>query len=74
MAAKLAAMTPFRVAHPVESNAVFVEMGETPYALLTRLGWRAYRFLDGTVRFMCSWATTDEAVEALGDALRTVAG
>jgi threonine aldolase len=25
------------------------------------------------VRFMCSWATTDEAVEALGETLKAVA-
>ena len=73
MAAKLAALTPFKVTHPVESNAVFVEMDEAPYARLTRLGWHAYRFLDGSVRFMCSWATTDEAVETLAAALRDVA-
>ncbi len=73
MATKLAGLTPFKVRHPVEANGVFVEMDEPAHARLTRLGWHVYRFLDGSVRFMCSWATTDEAVEALGAALREVA-
>jgi threonine aldolase len=73
MARKLAALMPFRVLHPVESNGVFVAMDEAAHARLTERGWFVYRFLDGSVRFMCSWATTDEAVEALGAALKDVA-
>jgi threonine aldolase len=73
MAAKLASLMPFKVLHPVEANGVFVEMDEAAHDRLTGLGWHVYRFLDGSVRFMCSWATTDEAVEALGEALREAA-
>jgi threonine aldolase len=72
MAAKLAAIMPFPIAHPVESNGVFVEMDESAYQRLRDRGWFVYRFLDGTVRFMCSWATTDEAVEAIGADLKAV--
>jgi threonine aldolase len=28
-----------------------------------RAGWACYRFDDGSVRFVCSWATTEEAVD-----------
>ncbi|HEY3798229.1 MAG TPA: beta-eliminating lyase-related protein [Caulobacteraceae bacterium] len=73
MAQKLAALMPFRVAHPVEANGVFVEMDEPALERLRAAGWQVYRFIDGTVRFMCSWATTDEAVEALGAALKGIA-
>ena len=41
-------------------------------ATLTRLreaGWFVYRFIDGTVRFMCSWATTAEAVDEIAAAV-----
>lgn len=69
MAKKLAALSPFRVTHPVEANAVFVDMDEATLKRLHRSGWFAYRFIDGSVRFMCSWATTAEAVEELGEAL-----
>ena len=73
MARKLAGLMPFRVVHPVEANAVFVEMGDTALERLQAAGWFVYRFTDGTVRFMCSWATTDEAVEEIGAALRAAA-
>jgi len=73
MAKKLAALTPFPARHPVEANGLFVEMDEPTLKRLHDSGWFAYRFLDGTVRFMCSWATTAERVEALGEALKSIA-
>ena len=73
MAARLAELMPFPVAHPVEANAVFVEMDDGALERLRQAGWFVYRFTDGTVRFMCSWATTREAVEELGEALRSIA-
>lgn len=69
MATKLAGMMPFRVTHPVQANAVFVEMDDASLAALQAAGWFVYRFLDGSVRFMCSWATTEAAVEELGAVL-----
>jgi threonine aldolase len=73
MARKLAAAMPFRIVHPVEANTVFAEMDEPTLGRLVARGWRVYRFTDGSVRFMCSWATTDAAVEELAEALRAVA-
>jgi len=73
MAARLAALSPFPVAHPVEANGVFVTMDEPALAGLRALGWQAYRFIDGSVRFMCSWATTEADVEELAAALKAVA-
>jgi threonine aldolase len=73
MAQRLAALMPFRVTHPVEANAVFVEMDEARLTALHAAGWFVYRFLDGSVRFMCSWATTPDAVDELGAVLRSVA-
>lgn len=70
MAARLAQAMPFPVVHPVEANTVFVEMDEPALRRLHAAGWFVYRFLDGTVRFVCSWATTAEAVDELGEALR----
>lgn len=72
MAKKLAALMPFPLLHPVEANGVFVDMDEAALARLHAAGWFAYRFLDDSVRFMCSWATTAEAVEQLGDALQSI--
>ena len=73
MATKLAAATPFPILHPVESNGVFVEMDQPTLKRLHKAGWFVYRFIDGSVRFMCSWATTGEAVEELGTALKQIA-
>ena len=73
MARKLAALMPFKVRHAVEANAVFVEMDDAALDRLRATGWFVYRFTDGTVRFMCSWATTAEAVEQIGEALKSVA-
>ena len=72
MARRLADQIPFPVRHPVEANGLFVEMDEPTLKRLHAAGWFVYRFLDGTVRFMCSWATTPEAVDALTEALRAV--
>lgn len=73
MARRLAEAMPFRINHPVEANAVFVEMDEPTLARLHAAGWFVYRFLDGSVRFMCSWATTPAAVDELAEALRHIA-
>jgi threonine aldolase len=73
MAKKLAALMPFKVRHPVDANAVFVEMDDAALERLRATGWFVYRFTDGTVRFMCSWATTAEAVEQIGEALKQAA-
>ena len=73
MATRLAALMPFRITHPVQANAVFVDMDAARLAALQSAGWFVYRFLDGSVRFMCSWATTEGAVEELGAALGRIA-
>ncbi|MBR7618837.1 low specificity L-threonine aldolase [Phenylobacterium sp. 20VBR1] len=73
MARRLAALMPFPLAHPVEANAVFVTMDEPTLKRLHDAGWFVYRFIDGSVRFMCSWATTPEAVDELGHALTSLA-
>lgn len=73
MARKLAAAMPFKVLHPVEANAVFVEMDDPTLARLHASGWFVYRFLDGSVRFVCSWATTEAAVEEVLAALKALA-
>ena len=72
MAARLAALMPFPIRHPVEANAIFVDMDDEALQRLQQTGWFVYRFTDGTVRFMCSWATTAEAVDELGEALKGV--
>ncbi len=72
MAKRLSELTPFPLAHPVQANAVFVKMDDAALERLRAKGWFVYRFADGAVRFMCSWATTLEAVEEMAAALKEV--
>jgi threonine aldolase len=72
MAQRLAAQCPFPTLHPVETNGVFVEMDEPTLQRLHAAGWFVYRFLDGSVRFMCSWATTTEAVDEVCETLKSL--
>ncbi len=62
----------FVLAHPVEANAVFVRMPAAAHRRLNEAGWACYRFDDGSVRFVCSWATTEAAVDELIAAVRTI--
>ena len=72
MAQRLAERMPFPLRHAVESNGVFVEMDEPTLGRLHAAGWFAYRFPDGSVRFMCSWATTPDAVDEIAEALKAI--
>jgi len=72
MARRLADKMPFPLNHPVEANGVFVAMDDAALERLRAAGWSASRFIDGSVRFMCSWATTAEAVDQLAAALRRI--
>lgn len=61
----LEARTRFVLAHPVQANAVFARMPAAAHRRLTEAGWACHRFDDGSVRFVCSWATTEAMVDEL---------
>jgi threonine aldolase len=73
MARRLAAAMPFPITHPVEANGVFVAMDDAALQRLHGSGWFVYRFIDGSARFMCSWATTPGAVDELAEILKQIA-
>jgi len=54
---------------PTEVNGVFVKLPEAALARLRAAGWTFYTFIGGDARFMCSWATTPQAVDALAAAV-----
>ncbi|WP_332677653.1 threonine aldolase family protein [Brevundimonas sp.] len=68
----IAARSPFTLAHPVEANAVFVRMPPAAHQRLNDMGWACYRFDDGSVRFVCSWATRESAVDEVIEAISTL--
>jgi threonine aldolase len=72
MARRLAQLTPFEIAHPVQTNAVFMRMTNAAHTQLREAGWATFRLADGTVRLMCSWLTDDAAVEEVSEALNRV--
>jgi len=72
LAAGIATRSAFVLAHPVEANAVFVRMPPQAHQRLNAAGWACYRFDDGSVRFVCSWATMAEAVEEVVQAIATL--
>lgn len=50
--------------HPVEANAVFVELPDAVQTKLREKGWRFYTFLGATgCRLMCAWDTAPETVD-----------
>ena len=69
LAEGIATRSPWVLAHPVEANAVFVRMPAKAHAKLNALGWACYRFDDGSVRFVCSWATAEAAVDEVVEAI-----
>lgn len=58
--------------YPTEANAVLVNLPEAAIAELNAMGWRFYTFIGGSARFMCSWATTEAAIDALIGAMSRV--
>ena len=70
--AAIRARTPFKIAHPVEANLVFIRMAPEAHARLLEMGWACYDFSDGSIRFVCSWATTPEAVDELAETLSQI--
>ena len=73
MARRLAALTPFALLHPVEANAVIVQMDAEARGRLTAAGWLTHSWGEDGARFMCSWATTPQSVDELGAALQAIA-
>lgn len=58
------------LAHPVDGNEVFCRLPAGGADRLTAAGASFYPWLDGSHRFVCSWATAKSEVAAVGAALR----
>jgi len=66
LAAGLEGLPGVRLLFPVEANGVFVDLTPALVAGLTARGWQFYKFVgEHGYRFMGSWATTPEQVDAL---------
>jgi len=65
-----------KIAHPVQSNAVFARIPKPAEAELRTRGWQFYTgvITDQESRLMCSWDTTAEDVDAFVSDLRELSG
>ncbi len=65
LAAHVQTIPGIELAHPVEANAVFLELPAAVEQYLREQDWQFYSFIGGRARFMCSWKTQREDIEAL---------
>ncbi len=73
LAQELLAAPSIRLVHPVQANAVFVQMPEELIAALHAAGWHFYTFIgSGHARFMCSWQTREQDIRDFGAELRRI--
>lgn len=61
-----------RIAHPVQSNAVFAHIPEQAAQAMHQRGWKFYSHVGAAseARLMCSWDTTAEDVDAFAADLK----
>ena len=69
----LAGIPGLQLSHPIEVNAVFVNMPPATAEAMFAVGWHFHALADAGYRLMCSWATTVDDIEALVQDLRRVA-
>lgn len=66
LADKLAELEGVSLQSPAEANAVFLNLPKGIPEKLKALGWHFYTFIgDGGARFMTTWDTTDDDIDAL---------
>ena len=61
------------LAYPVDGNEVFAHLPESLAEKLKTAGTKFYPWPGGSHRFVCSWATTQEDVDALAAAIKAAA-
>ena len=61
--------------HAPQANAVFARLPQPAVNALHAKGWRFYQFIaGGGCRFMCSWDTRPESVDAFAADIRQACG
>ncbi|MCW9050170.1 MAG: low specificity L-threonine aldolase [Deltaproteobacteria bacterium] len=74
LAEELLSVAEIKLIHPVQANAVFVQLPLNLMTALHHAGWHFYTFIgSGHARFMCSWQTRQEDIRTFGNELRTLA-
>jgi len=74
LAEQLLAVPGVQLVHPVQANAVFVQLPEKLIEALHDDGWHFYTFIgSGHARFMCSWQSNEEDIRTFGMQLKIIA-
>ncbi len=74
LAKELLSVPTIKLIHPVQSNAVFVQLPQPLVDALQDNGWYFYTFIgSGHARFMCSWQTSINDIKTFGEELRKLA-
>ena len=74
MAEQLLDVPEIKLVHPVQANAVFVQMPEQLIEALHAAGWHFYTFIgSGHARFMCSWQSREDEIRTFGAELKKIA-
>lgn len=70
--AELRAISEIEIAFPSQANSVFVNLSPKVAHALEQKGWHFYSFIGGSARFMCSWDTCEESIQALVEDVKDV--
>lgn len=70
LSVELCKQSEISLAAPVQGNEVFVFMPKSIAKQMWKQGVKFYRWLDGSYRFVCSWATPNGAIQELSKCLR----
>ena len=70
LAAGIAGLPGVEIVSPTEANAVFVKAPDELLEAMHALGWKFYTFIGGAARFMCSWDTDKNRIDAFAHDLR----
>ena len=60
---RIACETPWRLAHPVQTNCVFVDLPAAAYQSIVNAGWALFQFGDRSTRLVCNWATCESDID-----------
>ena len=72
LVATLAAHGYDQLRHPVDGNEVFVEMPPDVFEQLQAMGLKAYQWLDGSIRMVCNWSTSQIELEQFKNQLAKI--
>ena len=72
LSARIAALPGVSLLRRTQVNSVFAMLPVEAVDALRAKGWSFYTFIGGGARFMCSWSTTEAAVDRLADEIAAV--